>query len=234
VAGAARSASASSGRPAPETRLSIGQVLEQLQGEFPSLTISKLRFLEDQGLVTPRRTPSGYRQFSIPDVERLRFVLECQRDRFWPLKVIRERLEELDAQREQPPGPRAVAATPHGRLTPSDLAKETGVELELITEITDLGLIKLGPSKRYDASAIAVVRAVSHLFSLGIDARHLRAFRGAADRESGLVDQVVAPLRNSKTAAGIAQAQARTEEVTGACLALHAALLEDAVGRLDQ
>src|SRR5690625_3236620 len=90
-------------------RLSIGQVLEQLQPEFPSLTISKLRFLEDQGLVTPRRTPSGYRQFSTADVERVQFVLECQRDRFWPLKVIRQRLEELDEQRNQPPGPRAVA-----------------------------------------------------------------------------------------------------------------------------
>ena len=215
-------------------RLSIGQVLEQLQPEFPSLTISKLRFLEDQGLVTPRRTPSGYRQFSTADVERVQFVLECQRDRFWPLKVIRQRLEEVDEQRNQPPGPRAVATAPHGRLSAQDLAREAEVELELVEEVTALGLIKVGPSNRYNVSAIAVVRAVSHLFSLGIDARHLRAFRAAADRETGLVDQMVAPLRNSTTAAGIAQAQSRTEEVTGACLALHAALLHDTVSRLDQ
>ncbi len=215
-------------------RLSIGQVLEQLQPEFPSLTISKLRFLEDQGLVMPRRTPSGYRQFSTADVERVQFVLECQRDRFWPLKVIRQRLEELDEQRNQPPGPRAVTTAPHGRLSAQDLAREAEVELELVEEVTGLGLIKLGPSNRYNVSAIAVVRAVSHLFSLGLEARHLRAFRAAADRETGLVDQLVAPLRNSTTAAGIAQAQARTEEVTGACLALHAALLHEAVSRLDQ
>lgn len=233
MASAARSAAEESARSSAGPLLSIGQVLEQLQPEFPSLTISKLRFLEDQGLVTPRRTPSGYRQFSRDDVERLRFVLESQRDRFWPLKVIRERLEELDAQRDEPPGPRAVESVPAGRLTAAALAREARVDEELISEITELGLIKLGPSQRYDASAIAVVRAVAHLFSLGIDARHLRSFRAAADREAGLVDQVVSPLRNAKTATGRARAQERTDEVAGACLALHAALLQDTVSRLD-
>lgn len=229
----ARSASGDAHASSPRARLSIGQVLEQLQGEFPSLTISKLRFLEDQGLVTPRRTPSGYRQFSIDDVERVRFVLECQRDRFWPLKVIRERLEEMDSERDLPPGPRAVDSVPAGRLTAEALAKSADVEAELVDQLTELGLIKLGPSKRYDSSAVAVVRAVSHLFTLGIDSRHLRAFRAAADREAGLVDQVVAPLRASNTSAGQVNAAARTQEVTNACLSLHAALLQDTVGRAD-
>lgn len=231
MARAARSASEGPQSSSSQVRLSIGQVLEQLQGEFPSLTISKVRFLEDQGLVTPRRTPSGYRQFSPDDVERLRFVLECQRDRFWPLKVIRERLEEMDSQRDLPPGPRAVDSAPHGRLTAEALAKAADVDIELIEQVSDLGLIKSTPSNRYDASAISVVRAIAHLYSLGIDARHLRAFRAAADREAGLVDQLVSPLRGSKTAAGKAREQARTEEVTSACLALHAALLQDTVGR---
>ncbi|HLS04212.1 MAG TPA: MerR family transcriptional regulator [Actinomycetales bacterium] len=218
----------------PRVRLSIGQVLEQLQPEFPSLTISKLRFLEDQGLVTPRRTPSGYRQFSREDVERLRFVLECQRDRFWPLKVIRERLEELDAQAAQPTGPRPVTAQAPGRLTAEELAQRASVDVELIDQIADLGLIKRGPSQRFDPVAVDIVRAVTQLFELGIDARHLRAFRAAADRESGLVSQVVAPLRGAKTTAGIAAAQDRAAEVTNACLSLHAALLQDAVSRLER
>lgn len=234
MAKAARSRQQDSPRSNAGMRLSIGQVLEQLRGEFPSLTISKLRFLEDQGLVTPNRTPSGYRQFSAADVERLRFVLECQRDKFWPLKVIRERLDELDAQRELPPGPRAVSDAPHGRLDAEQLAKETGAEIDLITKITELGLIKVGPSNRYDSTAIAVVRAVDHLFSLGVDARHLRAFRAAADRESGLIDQITAPLRGAKTSAGRARALARTEEAANACMSLHAALLEDVLGRSTQ
>jgi len=233
VARAARSAAEDPQSSSSRVRLSIGQVLEQLQSEFPSLTISKVRFLEDQGLVTPRRTPSGYRQFSTEDVERLRFVLECQRDRFWPLKVIRERLEEMDAQRDLPPGPRAVDSAPRGRFTAQALAETADVDVEVVEQVAQLGLIKAGPSNRYDASALSVVRAVAHLFSLGIDARHLRAFRAAADREAGLVDQLVSPLRGSKTAAGKAREQARTEEVTSACLALHAALLEDTVGRTE-
>lgn len=223
-----------SAEPKAAVRLSIGQVLEQLQAQFPSLTISKLRFLEDQGLVTPRRTPSGYRQFSRDDVERVRFVLECQRDKFWPLKVIRERLEELDAQQAQPAGPRAVTAQSPGRLTAQELAQRTNTDLELIDQIAELGLIKRGPSQRFNPVAVDIVAAVTQLFELGIDARHLRAFRAAADRESGLVSQVTAPLRGAKTAAGIAAAQDRAAEVTNACLSLHTALLQDAVGRLEQ
>lgn len=235
---AANSASVPNSASAPVSgsslRLSIGQVLEQLQPEFPSLTISKLRFLENQGLVAPHRSPSGYRQFSRDDVERIRFVLECQRDRFWPLKVIRQRLEELDDQQSDPPGPRAVDSTPHSRLSAEELAQQAAVGIEFIAEIDRLGLIKKGPSNRYKAEAIAVVRAISQLSNLGIDARHLRAFRAAADREAGLVNQIAAPLRKSNTAAGIARAQNTTEEVMQACLALHAALLEDTVSQLDQ
>lgn len=226
----ARSRQPNSSSTRAGVRLSIGQVLEQLQGEFPSLTISKLRFLEEQGLVTPNRTPSGYRQFSANDVERLRFVLECQRDKFWPLKVIRERLEELDAQRDLPPGPRAVAEVPHGRLDLEQLATSAGVAPDLVTEVVDLGLIKPGPSNRFDATAIAVVRAVEHLFSLGIDARHLRGFRAAADREAGLIEQIAAPYRATKTSVGQKRAEAKAQEAANACLSLHAALLENLTG----
>lgn len=223
----ARSQQPNTGSSRAVVRLSIGQVLEQLQGEFPSLTISKLRFLEEQGLVAPNRTPSGYRQFSKSDVERIRFVLECQRDKFWPLKVIRERLEELDAQRDLPPGPRAVNQVPRGRLDFEQLSTAAGVEPKLVEQAIELGLIKPGPSNRFNPGAIAVLRAVAHLFSLGVDARHLRAFRVAADRESGLVNQIAAPHRAAQTAAGQKRAAAKAEEAANACLSLHAALLHD-------
>lgn len=212
-------------------RLSIGQVLEQLRDDFPSLTVSKLRFLEDQGLVSPHRSPSGYRKFSDVDVERLRFILTCQRDRFWPLKVIKEHLEEIDSQQLVPMGPRVVADAPKRRLTEQELAEAAGVDLVSVADVDTLGLIKKGPSQRYDATAVPVVRAVTHLMALGIDTRHLRAFRATADREAGLIEQVVAPLRSSRSSENKGNAQARAEELSKACIQLHAALLDTAVSQ---
>lgn len=212
-------------------RLSIGQVLEQLRDDFPSLTVSKLRFLEDQGLVSPHRSPSGYRKFSDVDVERLRFILTCQRDRFWPLKVIKEHLEEIDSQQLVPTGPRVVADAPKRRLTEQELAEAAGVDLVSVADVDTLGLIKKGPSQRYDATAVPVVRAVTHLMALGIDTRHLRAFRATADREAGLIEQVVAPLRSSRSSENKGNAQARAEELSKACIQLHAALLDTAVSQ---
>lgn len=212
-------------------RWGIGQVLERLRDDFPSLTVSKLRFLEDQGLVSPQRTPSGYRKFSDLDVERLRFILACQRDRFWPLKVIKEHLEEIDSQQLVPMGPRAVVDAPKRRLTEGELAEAAGVDVVSVTEVDALGLIKKGPSQRYDATALPVVRAVTHLLTLGIDPRHLRAFRATADREAGLIEQVVAPLRSSRSSESKGSAQLRAEELSKACIQLHAALLDTAVSQ---
>lgn len=210
-------------------RLSIGQVLEQLREDFPSLTVSKLRFLEDQGLVAPQRSASGYRKFSDVDVERLRFVLTCQRDRFWPLKVIKEHLEEIDAQQILPMGPRVVADSPRRRLTEEELAEAAGVDVQAVMDVDALGLIKKGPSHRYDSTALPVVQSVTHLLALGIDPRHLRAFRATADREAGLIEQVVAPLRASRSSEGKSSAQVRAAELSKACIELHAALLDTAV-----
>jgi len=193
------------GRPIGD-RLSIGAVLGRLREEFPDVTISKIRFLEAEGLVRPARTASGYRQFTTADVERLRFVLAAQRDRYLPLKVIKEQLDAADGTPDRPRVLRAVATdglptaddfaeAPIRRMTREELLASAGIDASVLAELEQFGLIRTGEAGLYDTVSAQIARTARALAAFGIEPRHLRGFRAAADREVGLVEQIVSPVR---------------------------------------
>lgn len=216
--------------------LTIGAVLDELREEFPDLSVSKVRFLDAQGLVSPQRSESGYRRYSHEDVDRLRFVLRAQRDRFWPLKVIREALDAYD-RGLSPDGSEftsAIPAVPKPEVDPDvpdvdaldaepldklsltreELCRGAEADEALVRELETFGLVRPGADGHFDADALAVTSAAASLAEFGVQGRHLRPFRLAADREIGLVEQV--PLRDESQRAVIAQR----------CLALHVALVK--------
>ncbi|MFC9842981.1 MerR family transcriptional regulator [Streptomyces sp. NPDC060223] len=223
--------------------MSIGTVLNVLRDEFPEVTISKIRFLESEGLIEPQRTPSGYRKFSANDVERLGHVLRMQRDHYLPLKVIREYLDALERgeavrlptvgrQRDSGEGelftdPDAPTAARVGRAELLAAAEIGEPELE---EWESYGLIVPLSDGAYDAEAVTVAALVVELGRFGIEPRHLRAMKAAAERDAGLVDQVVAPLRRHRNPQTRAHAEARTKELAGLTVKLHAALVQTALG----
>ena len=206
----------------------IGEVLAQLQPEFPDISTSKIRFLEAEGLIEPARSRSGYRRFSAADIERLRYILTMQRDSYLPLRVIRERLadgaEGSDAADGQSPAGRAAAGLTRRQLL--DAAEISETEL---TELEDYGLIRR-VGRLYGADALAVARALTALRQYGVQARHLRAVKAAADREANLVEQVVAPQLRQR-GPGARDAAARTAwQIADLTLRLHATLVESALG----
>lgn len=225
--------------------MTIGEVLARLQPQFPDVTISKIRFLESEGLVEPERTPSGYRKFTPDDVERLRYVLAAQRDRYLPLRVIREQLDSLDSGGPAPypegpaqvgrlPGPESFTEPAPVRLTREELVARSGLTADQLATLEEYGLVtRRAGAGGYDEDALVIARTVAELAAYGIEPRHLRGFRAAADREVGMVEQVVAPLlRQRGERAG--DARARADE-TGRALAalfvrLHAALVKSRLG----
>jgi DNA-binding transcriptional MerR regulator len=229
--------------------MSIGTVLNVLREEFPEVTISKIRFLESEGLIEPQRTPSGYRKFSVKDVERLGHVLRMQRDHYLPLKVIREHLDALERgedvrlpsvgrQRDGGEGertgladlfPEADAPTA-ARIGRDELLAVAGVDEQQLKEWESYGLVTPLPDGSYDAETATVAALVVELGQYGIEPRHLRAVKAAADREAGLVDQVVAPLRRHRNPQTRAHAEARTKELAQLAVKLHAALVQTALG----
>lgn len=218
----------------------ISDVLAALSPEFPAISHSKLRFLEERGLVTPVRTPAGYRQYSLADVERLRYVLRQQRDRYLPLKVIGEQLAELDAGRSiESLAPHLVAqdgevaTAADERLTVESLASGLGVKVELVHGLVDAGVLAPDAAGRLEPWAREVVRLAAALGEHGIDARHLRLFRQAADRQVDLVEQVSAPWRSQRSASARAHAATVAAEVGELCAQLHTALVRGAVADLD-
>jgi DNA-binding transcriptional MerR regulator len=206
---------ADAGRPAKA--MTIGAVVKALEQEFPDISISKVRYLEDQKLLSPRRTPGGYRLYTQGDVARLRTILRLQRDEFLPLRVIRQ---ELASGRSEPEvsvgggeraqgarrtaGPRrpSVAAQPAGALyTLEDVVEETRAEPRLVAELEDYGVIKgeiRAGTKYYDETEREIVRAVTELARYGVGGRNLRAFRTSADREAALLQQILAPALRSR------------------------------------
>jgi DNA-binding transcriptional MerR regulator len=226
--------------------MSIGEVLAQLRPEFPDTTISKLRFLESEGLVEPERTAAGYRKYSREDVARLRYVLTAQRDHYLPLRVIREQLEALDNGLAPPAGgssadrsPRALVSaeslpTPDDfardtatmRLSRAELLEEAGASEELLRQLEQFGLVAKRPGGFYDADAVLITELVTQLASYGLEPRHLRAYRTAADREVGLFEQVVAPLLRQRGADAQARAQETVRELAALSVRLHAALVQ--------
>jgi DNA-binding transcriptional MerR regulator len=228
--------------------LTIGDVLAHLKVDFPDLTISKIRFLEDQGLVQPERTPSGYRKFSSGDVSRLRYVLSQQRDHYLPLRVIKDQLDAID-RGLVPPGtstdsPRAAhvavasiqdnaptadhfrPAPAAMRLSREELLNAAGLRADQLSELEQFGLVTKKPGGHYDDDALAVGKIVAELARFGLEGRHLRAFRTAAEREVGLFSQVVGPMSRQRGSEAKARAEETVRELAALSVRLHAALVQ--------
>ncbi|HEX5494165.1 MAG TPA: MerR family transcriptional regulator [Mycobacteriales bacterium] len=225
--------------------LSIGEVLAQLRPEFSDVTISKIRFLESEGLIRPERTPSGYRKFSRTDVARLRYVLAQQRDHYLPLRVIKENLDAIDRGLE-PAGAGGTARAPRAlwaadgmprpgdfvrepgevRLSREELLAETGLDVAQLIQLEQFGLVAARPGGHYDSEALVVAKTVADMGRFGIEPRHLRAFRAAADREIGLFQQVVAPMVRQRSPEARARAAEMVHELAALSVRLHATLVK--------
>ncbi len=215
--------------------LSIGQVLARLSPEFPDLSPSKLRFLEERHLITPSRTESGYRKFSPTDLERLRLVLSMQRDYYLPLKVIRSYLDDLDAGRDPvlPGGATVSAPSMLGgdrRLSREELIKEAGANAMLLGDAVTASLIV--PADHYGEDSLAVLRALVELQRSGIEPRHLRGFRSAAERELGLIESALIPVSRRKDASSRAKALEMAREIAGQLEVVRSSLIRSALGKL--
>jgi len=245
--------------------LGIGEVLAKLRGEFPDISVSKIRFLESAGLIAPARAPSGYRKFGVDDVERLRYILTVQRDQYLPLRVIKERLpgpaEPLPAPPvpappapASPPSavppttgpPTAVPATtgrpagpvftggqapqgaPRPGLTRRELLEAAGITDDQLAELEDFGLVRRD-GRRYGPDALEITRTVLALAAYGVQARHLRGVRAAAERETTLIEQVVAPTLRQRSPIARASAGAVAREIADLSVRLHRALIEAAL-----
>lgn len=218
--------------PAPVTdTISIGQVLSKLEGDFPELSPSKLRFLEDRGLIQPGRTASGYRNFSGSDIDRIKLVLLMQRDHYLPLKVIRKYLADLDGGRD-PAWPGTVAGGPsileqERRWTRDELLTEANASLDLLGDAIVTGLMPAADV--YDEGHVATMRALADLRSAGIEPRHLRAMRIAVERELELVSNALLPLRRRADPAARQRADDRSVELAGHIETVRAALVKQAL-----
>ena len=198
-----------------KSSVSIGQVLDELSPEFPDISPSKIRFLEAEGLIQPLRSSSGYRRFSSADIKRLRFILTAQRDEYLPLRVIKERLAALDA---------APAGTvPPVTMTRSELLAAAEAAEELLAALEDYGLIRR--ARAYGTQTLFVLRSAVLLGEYGIQPRHLRAIKAAAEKEADLVEQAVAPMTRQKGSREPALRAAR--DIAGHLARLHATLVED-------
>ena len=221
--------------PKGRGQFGISEVLVQLRPEFPDISTSKIRFLEAKGLIEPARSRSGYRRFSAEDIERLRYILTVQRDSYLPLQVIRERLADGAAHGSGARGASGIPDADGGsRRAPTDMSRRqlleaAGIEDEELTELEDYGLIRrIG--RQYGPEALAVARVVAALRQYGVQARHLRAVKAAADREANLVEQVVAPQLRQRDP-GARDAATRTAwQIADLTLRLHATLVESALG----
>jgi DNA-binding transcriptional MerR regulator len=199
-------------QPRKEKALTIGAVVKQLEREFPEISISKIRYLEDQKLLAPRRTPGGYRLYGPADVDRLRTILRLQRDEFLPLRVIRQELAagRADSDSPQPaaPEPRPAARRasfalrgPGSVYRLEEVLEDTGAEPSLVKELEDYGVIKgerRDGETLYDDTEREIVRAVTELKRFGVGGRNLRVFRTSADREAALLEQILAPALRSR------------------------------------
>jgi DNA-binding transcriptional MerR regulator len=239
--------------PGDRSYRSIGEVLALLQGEFPDVTISKIRFLESQGLIDPERTPSGYRKFYELDVIRLRFILHQQKEHFLPLKVIKDRLDSGEPlgddngtsvtaepavaapappeanepeERRLPvwmvkPPPSAPTGATNVRAASSgatfsfdEVAASSGLSLDQLRDVERFGIVTgrpAGTTTVYDEHAVVAARVAAQFLSFGVEPRHLRLYRNAADREAGLIEQLILPLMKQRNPQAHAQAHSNLE-----------------------
>jgi DNA-binding transcriptional MerR regulator len=231
----ARPAAAPAREPGKGGLLSIGQVLAKLNPEFADLTPSKLRFLEEQQLVAPERTEAGYRKFSHRDVDRLRFILTLQRDHYLPLKVIRGHLAELEAGRmpSLPTGgslPVPSMLATERRLSREELLRETGASAGLVSDALSASLLPAADT--FGDDALVVVRALVELQRSGIEPRHLRGFRAAAERELGLIESALVPVSRRNDPSSRAKAAELAREIAGQLEIVRSSLIRSALGRL--
>jgi DNA-binding transcriptional MerR regulator len=189
----------------------IGEVLAQLRAEFPDISVSKIRFLETEGLIQPARSPSGYRKFGPGDVDRLRYILTAQRDRYLPLRVIKDQLDADQAR--------------SGPLARSELLDAAGIDERSLAELEEFGLV-LRSGRQYPPEAVEAVRAIMALGRYGVQARHLRVLRASADRETALIEQVVAPILRQRSAGARDRAATSARDIASLVLTVHAALIE--------
>ncbi|KIU16917.1 MerR family transcriptional regulator [Mycolicibacterium llatzerense] len=227
--------------------MSIGAVFDLLRPDFPDVTISKIRFLEEQGLVTPERTGSGYRRFTAYDCARLRFILSAQRDQYLPLKVIKAQLDAQadgalpsngsaygvpklvpDLDSDQDGGPADVAPA-QVRLSREDLLQRSGIKSELLSALVKSGVIIPGPAGFFDEHAVVIAQCAHALGEYGVEPRHLRAFRSAADRQSDLIAQIAGPIGKAGNAGARDRADELAREVAALAITLHTSLIKSAV-----
>ena len=227
--------------------MSIGAVLDSLRPDFPDVTISKIRFLEAEGLVTPQRSGSGYRRFTAYDCARLRFILTAQRDHYLPLKVIKAQLDAQPDGALPQPGtaygvPRlvqvsdredgvaaydtAAVAPAQVRLSREDLLSRSGVDEELLGSLIKAGVITSGPGGFFDEHSVVIAQCAKALADYGVEPRHLRAFRSAADRQSDLIAQIAGPVMK---AGARDRADDMAREVAALAITLHTSLIKSAV-----
>ncbi|MCH9666282.1 MAG: MerR family transcriptional regulator [Actinomycetia bacterium] len=243
--------------PAPNG-MSIGAVLDLLRGDFPDVTISKIRFLEAEGLVTPERTASGYRRFTAYDCARLRFILTAQRDKYLPLKVIKAQLDdypdgelpqtgstygtprlvtvgdEHTAHPDRPGFPNRSAVAPTQlRVSRADLLERSGVDDDLLTSLVKAGVItpifKSAGTVLFDEHSIVIAQCARALADYGVEPRHLRAFRSAADRQSDLIAQIASPVVKAGKTGARDRADDLAREVAALAITLHTSLIKSAV-----
>jgi DNA-binding transcriptional MerR regulator len=189
----------------------IGEVIAQLRAEFPDISVSKIRFLEAEGLIQPVRSPAGYRKFGRADVDRLRYILTAQRDRYLPLRVIKD---QLDA--DQPTA---------GPLTRRELLDAAGIDEHSLAELEEFGLVRRS-GRQYAPEAVEAVRAIMALGRYGVQARHLRVLRASVERETALIEQVVAPVLRQRTPGARDRAATSARDIASLVLTVHAALIE--------
>jgi DNA-binding transcriptional MerR regulator len=233
------------------TGMSIGAVLDLLRDDFPDVTISKIRFLEAEGLITPERTASGYRRFTAYDVARLRFVLTAQRDQYLPLKVIKAQLDaqpdgELprssspygaprlvpvtDARAATSEAPSAPSAPVQTRLSREDVLERSGVGEDLLAALIKAGVITpMFKGAFFDEHAVVIAQCAHALADYGVEPRHLRAFRSAADRQSDLIAQIAGPVGKGGKAGARDRADDLAREVAALAITLHTSLIKSAV-----
>lgn len=227
---------ADTAEPGDEGLLSIGELINDLREEFPDVSISKVRFLESQGLLAPARSEGGYRMFDDSDVERLRFILRQQRDHFLPLKVIKSKLtlwergEEFD---DTDPGDRAGLLDHRAEpLTETELLRRSGISTPQLEALVAHGLIAAPRDGVFEAEALVVASEARRLFAHGLEPRHLRAVKHAAEREADVIAQLAAPLLRIRNPEGREQARNTVEAAGDSMMALHRALLAGELRRL--
>ncbi|MDQ3914166.1 MAG: MerR family transcriptional regulator [Actinomycetota bacterium] len=235
--------------------LSIGEVLDSVRADFPDVSISKIRFLEAEGLITPERTPAGYRKFFEPDVARLRYILSLQRDHFLPLKVIKERLAQADATGSYPTAERARSGTGRGRrsaapngraaadgeppsidasvqLTRAELRDAAGLSEEQLRGLEDFGVVAKREGDVYDENDLVVAKASGQFFAYGVEPRHLRMYRQFADREAAFFEQIVTPALKRKDPDAGDQAHQSVRELLTLSRQMREAALRSSLGGL--